>query len=75
MVSCGAQSSVPVSYCLTKILKIKLIILKLFYNLFKVRASNRLNLDEYIYQTQKTEYFSGIKNAKAILNLNPAIPV
>ena len=37
--------------------------------------STRLNLDEYIYSTQRAiNYFAGVKKCKAILNLNPAIP-
>ena len=77
MVSCGAQSSVPVSYCLTKIFKNKIDYIETVSTISSKSAgpATRLNLDEYIYQTQRAiKYFSGIKNAKAILNLNPAIP-
>ena len=77
MVSCGAQSAVPVAHCLTKIFKKKIDYIETVSTISSKSAgpATRLNLDEYIYQTQRAiKHFSGIKNAKAILNLNPAIP-
>lgn len=77
MVSCGAQSAVPVAYCLTEIFKKKIKYIETVSTISSKSAgpATRQNLDEYIYQTQRAiKHFSGIKNAKAILNLNPAIP-
>ena len=77
MVSCGAQSSVPVAYSLAKVFKKKIKYIETVSTISSKSAgpATRLNLDEYIYTTQRAiTYFSGIKNAKAILNLNPAIP-
>ena len=77
MVSCGAQSSVPVAYSLAKIFKKKIKYIETISTISSKSAgpATRLNLDEYIYTTQRAiRYFSGIKNAKAILNLNPAVP-
>lgn len=77
MVSCGAQSSVPVAYSLAKIFKKKIKYIETISTISSKSAgpATRINLDEYIYTTQRAiRYFSGIKNAKAILNLNPAVP-
>ncbi len=77
MVSCGAQSSVPVAYCLAKIFKKKIKYIETVSTISSKSAgpATRLNLDEYIYTTQRAiKYFSGIENTKAILNLNPAEP-
>ena len=77
MVSCGAQSSVPVAYSLTKVFKNKIKYIETVATISSKSAgpATRLNLDEYIYTTERAiKHFSGVKNAKAILNLNPAIP-
>ena len=77
MVSCGAQSSVPVAYSLSKVFKKKIKYIETVSTISSKSAgpATRLNLDEYISTTQRAiKYFSGIKNSKAILNLNPAIP-
>jgi len=77
MVSCGAQSSVPVAYSLAKVFKKKIKYIETVSTISSRSAgpATRLNLDEYISTTQRAiKYFSGIKKTKAILNLNPAIP-
>ena len=77
MVSCGAQSSVPVAYSLAKVFKKNIKYIETISTISSKSAgpATRLNLDEYIYTTQRAiKYFSGIKNTKAILNLNPAVP-
>ena len=77
MVSCGAQSAVPVAYSLAKVFKKNIKYIETVSTISSKSAgpATRLNLDEYIYTTQRAiKHFSGIKNAKAILNLNPAIP-
>ena len=77
MISCGAQSSVPVAYVMTKVFKKKIKYIETVSTISSKSAgpATRLNLDEYIYSTVRAiKYFSGVKNAKAILNLNPAIP-
>ena len=77
MVSCGAQSSVPVAYSLSKVFKKKIKYIETISTISSKSAgpATRLNLDEYIHTTQRAiKYFSGIENTKAILNLNPAVP-
>ena len=77
MVSCGAQSSVPVAYMMGKSFKNRIDYIESASTISSKSAgpSTRLNLDEYIYSTQRAlNYFSGVKKCKAILNLNPAIP-
>ena len=77
MVSCGAQSSVPVAYTMGKTFKNRIDYIETASTISSKSAgpSTRLNLDEYIYSTQRAlNYFAGVKKCKAILNLNPAIP-
>ena len=77
MVSCGAQSSVPVAYTMGKSFKNRIDYIETASTISSKSAgpSTRLNLDEYIYSTQRAiNYFAGVKKCKAILNLNPAIP-
>ncbi len=77
MVSCGAQSSVPVAFTMSKIFKKRVEYIETTSTISSKSAgpATRLNLDEYIYSTQRAiNYFSGVKKCKAILNLNPAFP-
>ena len=77
MVTCGAQSSVPVAFVMSKIFKKKIKYIETASTISSKSAgpSTRLNLDEYIYSTERAiNYFAGVKNCKAILNLNPAVP-
>jgi len=77
MISCGAQSCVPVAYALSKIFKNRIKYIESVSTISSKSAgpSTRLNLDEYIYSTQRAiNYFSGVKVSKAILNINPAVP-
>ena len=67
MVSCGAQSSVPVAYSLAKVFKKKIKYIETVSTISSKSAgpATRLNLDEYIYTTQRAiKYFSGIENTK-----------
>ncbi len=77
MISCGAQSSVPVAFVMSKIFKKRIQYIETASTISSKSAgpSTRLNLDEYIYSTQRAiNYFAGVKKCKAILNLNPAVP-
>ncbi|MBM3229531.1 acetaldehyde dehydrogenase (acetylating) [Candidatus Parvarchaeota archaeon] len=76
MVSCGGQSSIPVAYALAQSCpKVGYIELATSIASKSAGPGTRINLDEYIETTRKgIEVFTGVKRAKAILNLNPAVP-
>ena len=75
LVTCGGQSSSPLVYALSKILKISRV--EIASNIASLSAgpATRANIDEYIDTTEKVlSVVSGAKVTKAILVLNPAIP-
>ena len=75
LVTCGGQSSAPLVYSLSKILKILRV--EIASNIASLSAgpATRANIDEYIDTTEKVlSTVSGAKDAKAILVLNPAVP-
>lgn len=77
MTTCGAQSSVPIAYSFGKVFKKRVSYIEVVSTISSKSAgpATRLNLDEYIYSTQKaTSLFTKVKKTKAILNLNPAEP-
>jgi len=76
MVTCGGQASIPVAYAIGQTQK-EIEYIEVVSSIASKSAgpATRLNLDEYIATTEKgVKFFSGAKNTKAILNLNPAIP-
>ena len=76
MVTCGGQASIPLAYVIGQIHKeVNYIEVISTIASRSAGAATRVNLDEYIETTEEgIRLFSRCKNAKAILNLNPAQP-
>ncbi|MFN5848159.1 MAG: acetaldehyde dehydrogenase (acetylating), partial [Chitinophagales bacterium] len=76
MITCGGQASIPIAYLIGKLHKdIEYIEVVSSIASKSAGPATRLNLDEYIETTELgVKLFSNAKNAKAILNLNPAEP-
>ncbi|MES2998403.1 MAG: acetaldehyde dehydrogenase (acetylating) [Pseudomonadota bacterium] len=76
MVTCGGQASLPVVQALVSSgAKINYIEIVSSIASSSAGPATRINLDEYIHTTEHAiKFFSGVPNAKAILNLNPAKP-
>ena len=76
MITCGGQASIPIAYAIGKSQK-NLQYIEGVSSIASRSAgpATRLNLDEYIDTTEQgVKLFSKVKQAKAILNLNPAVP-
>lgn len=76
MITCGGQATLPIIYAL-RILNAKIHYVEVVSSIASLSAgpATRINLDEYIHTTERAiKFFTGISNAKAILNLNPAFP-
>lgn len=76
MVTCGGQASIPLASALSSVHEnIEYIETVSTISSKSAGPATRRNLDEYIHTTEKgIQKFSGAREAKAILNLNPAIP-
>lgn len=76
MITCGGQASIPLAYVIGQSQKdVEYIEVVSSIASKSAGPATRRNLDEYIQTTEKgIKQFSGAKNAKAILNLNPAVP-
>lgn len=76
MITCGGQASVPLAYAISKVHpEIKYIETISTISSCSAGPATRINLDEYIETTEKgLKIFSKAKEAKAMLNINPAIP-
>jgi acetaldehyde dehydrogenase len=76
MITCGGQASIPMLYLLSKYCD-NIDYIEVVSQIASKSAgmATRINIDNYIKTTQKaiTE-FTGCKNTKVILNLNPAEP-
>lgn len=75
LVTCGGQSSSPLVFALSNILRIKRV--EIASNIASLSAgpATRANIDEYIDTTEKVlAVVSGAPETKAILVLNPAVP-
>lgn len=76
MVSCGGQASIPIAYAISRTQQ-EIEYIEVVSSIASKSAgpATRLNLDEYIATTESgIQKFSGVEQAKAILNLNPAVP-
>jgi acetaldehyde dehydrogenase (acetylating) len=76
MITCGGQSSIPMLHLISKKCK-GLEYVEVVSQIASKSAgmATRINVDNYIYTTQKAiTQFTGCKNCKVILNLNPADP-
>lgn len=76
MVTCGGQASLPIAYAIGQVHKdVEYIEVVSSIASKSAGPATRLNLDEYVATTETgVRLFSGAKKAKAILNLNPAVP-
>lgn len=76
MITCGGQASMPMLHLISK----KCTGLEYIEVVSQIASKSagmatRINVDNYIYTTQKAiTKFTGCKNCKVILNLNPADP-
>lgn len=76
MITCGGQASIPIAYAISQVEKnIEYIELVSTIASKSAGPGTRANIDEYIETTEKAlSHFTGCKNVKVILNLNPAQP-
>lgn len=76
MITCGGQASIPIAYAISKVHpEIEYIETVSTISSRSAGPATRINIDEYIETTEKgLRIFSGAKEAKAMLNLNPANP-
>lgn len=76
MITCGGQSAIPIAYALSRV-HADIDYIEVASNIASRSAgpATRYNLDEYIGTTEEAlARFTGVKNTKAILILNPAHP-
>jgi acetaldehyde dehydrogenase len=75
LISCGGQASIPVVHALARRFEVAYIeVVSTVASTIAGRAT-RLNLDEYVATTRHAiTAFSGVREAKAILNISPAVP-
>lgn len=76
LVTCGGQSSIPIAHEIMEVFpEVGYIEVATSISSKSAGPGTRINLDEYVQTTQKgIEYFTGVKKAKAIININPAVP-
>jgi len=76
LITCGGQATIPISKILMEVHpEIKYIEIASSISSKSAGPATRQNIDEYIQTTERgIKSFSGVKNAKAILNINPAEP-
>ncbi len=76
LITCGGQSSIPIIYEISKKLK-KIIYVEIVSAISSESAglATRANIDEYLKITSKAvSKYTGIKDVKVILNINPGLP-
>lgn len=76
MITCGGQASIPLAYALSLSHR-DVEYIEVISSIASRSAgpATRRNLDEYVHTTEQAlKHFSGARQAKAILNLNPAQP-
>lgn len=76
MITCGGQSMVPLAYAITRANKnVKYLETTSTISSISAGPGTRANIDEYISTTSKAlQQFTGVKNTKAMIVLNPAEP-
>ena len=76
LITCGGQATVPLAYALTKVHpEIKYLEIVATIASKSAGKGTRDNIDEFTQTTKQALIeFTGIKNAKAIITLNPAEP-
>lgn len=76
MITCGGQASIPLAHALAQAHK-NIDYIEVISSIASRSAgpATRRNLDEYIHSTEQgLKHFSGCRQTKTILNLNPAQP-
>lgn len=75
LISCGGQASIPIAHALASRFEVEYIEVVSTVASSIAGRGTRLNLDEYVATTQHAiTRFSGVRDAKAILNISPAVP-
>lgn len=76
LISCGGQANIPLVSVLQRCeLPVRYLEFVSAISSRSAGPATRLNIDEYILKTREAvRFFTGIPNAKVILNLNPAEP-
>lgn len=76
LITCGAQSSIPIIYEISKKLnKVNYVEIVSAISSKSAGLATRTNIDEYLEITSKAvKKYTGIKNVKIILNINPGSP-
>lgn len=76
MITCGGQASIPIAYAISQVHpEIEYIESVSTISSRSAGPATRINIDEYIEATEKgLMIFSEVKEAKAMINLNPANP-
>jgi acetaldehyde dehydrogenase len=75
LISCGGQASSPIAHALGTRFDIEYLEAVSTVASESAGRATRLNLDEYVAATQHAlSVFSGVRDAKAILNISPAVP-
>jgi acetaldehyde dehydrogenase len=76
MITCGGQASIPLLHLVSKYCEgLEYIEIVSQISSKSAGMATRINIDEYIHTTELAiKKFTGVKNCKVILNLNPADP-
>lgn len=75
LVTCGGQASIPIIALVSSLLNVEYVEVVSQISSKSAGLSTRFNIDNYIETTENAIVkFSGVKNCKAILNVNPAEP-
>lgn len=76
LITCGGQASIPIIYAISKKYDgIEYIEIAATISSDSAGMGTRENLEEYTITTQNAiSLFTGVKNVKSILSLNPAVP-
>lgn len=77
MVTCGGQASIPLLHQIAKLCPTNLEYVEIVSQISSKSAgiATRWNIDQYIHTTESAiKHFTGARNCKVILNLNPADP-
>ncbi len=75
MITCGGQATVPIAYAINQVAKVDYLEIVATIASDSAGIGTRNNIDEFTQTTKQSIIdLVGIKNAKAIMVLNPAVP-